>query len=407
MVKQTKITVILTSYNHAKYLRESIDSVLNQTFSDFELIIVDDASTDESWQIIKSYSDSRIQAFRSEFNTKAGGDLRKVISEVVPGGYIAIHHSDDVWEPNKLEKQAAFLDANPQIGAVFSKAFIIDENSDLLEDQSHFYYRIFDQPNRNRYEWLNFFFYNGNALCHPSVLIRNVCYDACGLYRFGFAQLADFDMWVRLCLKYDIYILPEKLVRFRVRSNEMNASGNRPEVRIRGKFEFFQILNNYRSIRTSEDFIKVFPHANEYFRQEDFDIDFALGMVSLEPNMSNFAKLFGLQLLFESLNNPDRRKKLNELYGFNPSDFIELSGKFDVFLVELNPELTPQVADMEQVVKRLSCTVSEREKELLVIYHSRAWQIAMILRKVSELLIPNGSRRAHLAEKVLAMLNHG
>src|SRR5206468_12755719 len=109
-----------------------------------------------------------------------------------------IHHSDDAWEPEKLERQVAFLDGHPEIGAVFTNALAIDEVGSPLLDRTHFLFNIFDQPNRTRHEWLRFFFTVSNALCHPSVLIRKLCYEDCGLYRAGFAQLCDFDMWIRL-----------------------------------------------------------------------------------------------------------------------------------------------------------------------------------------------------------------
>src|SRR5262245_25933982 len=121
MTKQKKVSVILTSYNHAKYLRESIESILNQTFIDFELVIWDDGSTDESWDIINSYSDPRIRAFRNK-TTQHGNPIRMVFPEIETEEYVAIHHSDDIWEPQKLEKQVAFLDTHPDIGAVFTWA---------------------------------------------------------------------------------------------------------------------------------------------------------------------------------------------------------------------------------------------------------------------------------------------
>jgi glycosyltransferase involved in cell wall biosynthesis len=359
-----KVSVILTSYNHAKYLREAIESVLNQTFTDFELIIWDDASTDESWAIIQSYTDLRIRAFRNEINQRGVSNVNRAISEETKGKYIAIHHSDDIWEPQKLEKQVNFLDENPHIGAVFSNVLAIGENGEPFDDESHLYYSIFDQPNRSRYEWLNFFFYHGCAVCHPSVLILRQCYDDCGLYRYGLAQSADFDMWVRLCLKYDIHVLPEKLIRFRVRNNEMNTSGNRSEVRIRWQFEVFQILKNYSGLKTSEEFIKVFPNANEYFRQKGFDIGFALGMVALESNTANDVKLLGLELLFEAVNDPDRARKINEFYRFSHKDFIALTAKYDVFSFELIADLTAQVAEKEQSIQYLTTQVAEKEQSI-------------------------------------------
>jgi len=371
MAEPIKVSVILTSYNHAKYLRESIDSVLNQTFADFELIILDDASVDQSWDIIQSYSDPRIKPLKNIENKRSTLGVNKTIQEIAQGEYIAIHHSDDIWESNKLEKQVAFLIKNPQIGAVFSRAHIIGEDGKPLDDKSQPYYSVFDQPNRSRYEWLNFFFYHGNALCHPSVLIRKACYDDCGLYRYGLAQLPDFDMWIRLCLKYDIHVLEEKLVRFRVRSGELNSSGDRADVRIRQQFEYLQIYNNYLAMKLPDEIIKVFPTAKKFFNPEGFDINFSLGMVFLEANKFNTTNLFALQLLFDALNKPDQAKKIFELYGFGPKDFMELSTKYDVFSVE---GMAPFI---------------EKEKTLNLILNSRGWKFISFLRKIQARLFPS------------------
>ncbi len=410
MSEPIKVSVILTSYNHAKYLREAIESVLGQTYANFELIIWDDHSEDASWEIINEYSDPRIKAFRNEERKRGIWGINKAIAEVAQGEYIAIHHSDDVWEPQKLEKQVVFLEEHPEIGAVFSQALIIGENGESFEDISHPYHGIFEQPNRSRHEWLNFFFYSGNALCHPSVLVRKICYDDCGLYRYGFAQFTDFDMWVRLCLKYEIHVLPEKLVKFRVRANEMNVSGNRPDARIRMQFEFLQIFNNYKSIETSEELIKVFPTANKYSTGEGCDIDFALAMVALEPDTFNTAKLFGLQLLFEALINPERARKIKELYGFSHSDFIALTAKNDVFSIEQVAALSVRVAALSARVAALSAQVAAlsaqaAEKEQVVqsltaqltgILNSKAWKFALFLRQIRVKLLHPGSRREKL-----------
>ena len=388
MAKTPKVTVILTSYNHAKYLREAIDSVLNQTYSDFELIIWDDASTDESWEIINSYSDPRIQAFRNETN-KRGGNIRRALTQGVQGEYIAIHHSDDIWEPQKLEKQTAFLDQNPQIGAVFTNALIINEDGKLFREKSHFYYDVFKQPNRPRHEWLWHFFYYYNALCHPSLLIRRQCYEDCGSYRSGFAVVPDLDMWVRLCMKYEIYVMPEKLVRFRVRDNELNTSGDRPETRARWQFEFLQILGNYRDIRSSEQFVKIFPSAQRFIKPEGFDLEFALAMVALEFKSNRVTELFGLNLLFEILNDHNRAKKIEKLYGFSQSDFINLTAQSDVFSSQLETRLGDmqlRIADQDQTIRSL-------KSELEEIKGGVTWKLYLFIVRIRFALFPSGSRQ--------------
>ena len=387
MTESVKVSVILTSYNHEKYLREAIESTLHQSFSDFELIIWDDASTNSSPQIIESYTDPRIKFFRNDENRRAGYGINKAIREgIAKGEYVAIHHSDDVWEPEKLEKQVAFLDSNPQIGAIFTWAQIIDDDGQPFQDDTHYYAKVFEQTNRTRYDWLNYFFYHDNALCHPSVLIRKKCYDDVGLYRRGMAQVTDFDMWIRLCLKHEIYILPEKLVRFRVHANEMNTSGSRPETRIRVQFEYLQILENYISLSSLEEFLKVFPLAQKYVVAGDFDNYFALGMISLEAGRYKTTELFGLLLLFEALNDPLREEKLQRLYGFGHIDLIELTAMHDIFSVE-------KLVNMAS----LAYKVNELELEIRNIHNSRVWRAAQYLQNLYKSLIPTGSFR----EKIL------
>ena len=112
----SKVSIFMSSFNYASYISEAINSVLNQTFSDYELFIFDDASTDESWQIIQSYTDPRIHSFRNNENRNDKEGMNKVIFSMATGEYIAVHHSDNIWEPEKLQKQSDFLDTHPEIG---------------------------------------------------------------------------------------------------------------------------------------------------------------------------------------------------------------------------------------------------------------------------------------------------
>lgn len=356
-----RVSVVLTSCDHEKFIREAIESSLRQTYSDFELIIWDDASNDDSWAIIKGYSDPRIRAFRNDERRRGIYGLNNAISEVAVGEYIAIHHSDDVWEPEKLEKQVAFLDDHPEIGAVFCKALAISEDGSALTDEKHFYFDIFDQPNRSRHEWLRFFFRTGNALCHPSALIRRSCYADCGLYRYGFACVGDLDMWMRLCLKYEIHVLQEKLVRFRVRDNEANASGDRPETRARAAYEQYRLLLNYREITRFDDLVKIFPAAAKYDRREETDLGFALGMIALREESYTFSRLFGLDLLFDAILDPARAARIERLYDFDYRSFVALTGSDDVLSHE----------GVGDVIGR--------------IYGSRSWRLMRPLRKLARL----------------------
>ena len=154
-----KVTILLTSFNHEKFLKRSIDSILNQTFSDFELYIIDDCSTDQSWNVIKSYQDSRITAIRHSVN-RGRSDWPEFQSQFT-GEYFAVAHCDDMWKPEKLKKQVAYLDNNLDCAACFTEIEVINEDDSPLDDEKSYFASAFHQTNHTRYEWLNSFFYRG------------------------------------------------------------------------------------------------------------------------------------------------------------------------------------------------------------------------------------------------------
>ena len=229
-----KVSIAIPSYNHGKYISETIESILNQTFQDFEIIITDDGSTDNTVEVIKSFKDDRIKLFVFEENQGACKALNNCIINS-KGKYFAYISSDDVWENDKIEKQVKYLDENPSTPVVFTKVKIIDEESNQFTETDHYYYSIFEQENRPRSEWLNHFFYFGNIICHPSIMIKRSVYDEIGLYNERLVNMPDFDMWVRLSMKYNIHILDEKLTKFRVRKDEKNVSGDKPSNPYKGK----------------------------------------------------------------------------------------------------------------------------------------------------------------------------
>ena len=146
-----KVSVILTSYNHDKFLVESIESVLNQTYRDFEFIIVDDCSTDSSWDIISKYKAlyPEIVTIRHDYNWH-GGVTEDTVRNYATGEYIALHHSDDVWGLDKLEKQIKAMETTPGCVAVFTNAKAIDDSGQDYLDEKGFYYNLFKVENRSR-----------------------------------------------------------------------------------------------------------------------------------------------------------------------------------------------------------------------------------------------------------------
>ena len=156
-IKTPKISVRIPAYNHEKYIRECLDSVLNQTFQNFEIVITDDGSTDRTADIIREYNDPRIKLVVFENNQGSASAIANALQRA-SGEYVANICSDDMWELDKLEKQVYFLENNPDIDAVFTRVQLIDEDSNPFVDEKNIYFHVFEEPNRTRDEWLRLFF---------------------------------------------------------------------------------------------------------------------------------------------------------------------------------------------------------------------------------------------------------
>src|SRR3954451_12937994 len=218
------VSVLIPSYQHEKYIGEAIESVLAQTFSNIEVVIVDDASSDSSASIVRSYRDSRI-VFRELYENIGACQAMNVGISMCRGQYIAVCNSDDKWVADKLQKQLHVFSCGTNIAAVFSDVEWIDDEGACLGDC---YAGVFRQANRSRFRWMRDLLESGNRLCHPSVLIRRDVYEKVGLYNNFYRQLPDLDMWVRVLEHFDIFVMPERLVKFRVHPN--NTSRPTPSV---------------------------------------------------------------------------------------------------------------------------------------------------------------------------------
>src|SRR3989339_1165003 len=296
-----KVSVIISAFNHEKYVAESIKSIINQTFDNFELIVVDNGSSDSTYKILKGIKDPRIRIFRIKKNVGFSHALNYVLKRT-KGEYISLFSSDDISLPNKLAKQVKHLDNHLDVGAVFSQAQMIDEQGNTIS--KHYYYDVFNKTNRNRFQWLNYFFHNGNCLCFPSALIRKSLYKEIQFENESLTQLHDFDAWIRTCLKQNIYVSSEKLVKFRIRSDNMNAGADTVENKIRSIFDFGKELKQFLKIKKFEKFTKIFPQSQKKYKDINDDelIPFYVARQALEVEHV-FHHKFTLDVLYDLLQN--------------------------------------------------------------------------------------------------------
>lgn len=201
--EKPKVTVLMPVYNGEKYLEEAVNSILNQTFIDFELLIVDDGSTDGSAAIIQAYDDPRIRPVRNEKNLNLAATLNRGIA-MARGEYIARMDCDDLSLPERLSRQVSFLDENPSCGLCATNAVAVNTAGENL-------FNLFPEETAVPLEWTLIW---ENPIAHPTVMLRkNVLLDFA--LKYNEIPSEDYDLWCRLVLRAKISRLPEVLLHYR------------------------------------------------------------------------------------------------------------------------------------------------------------------------------------------------
>lgn len=201
------ISIVMPSYNTGKFIEETINSVMAQTYKNWELLIVDDCSTDNTDVVVSTFKDHRIRYFKNECNTGAAISRNLALREA-KGRWIAFLDSDDIWLPEKLEKQIAFMKVN-KYNFSYTKYSEIDEHSHSLNILVSGPKRI---TKRRMYNY-----------CWPGCLTVMYNSDVVGLTQIAdIKKNNDYAMWLRVCQKTDCYFLDEELARYRKRNGSIS-----------------------------------------------------------------------------------------------------------------------------------------------------------------------------------------
>lgn len=203
------VSIVLPCYNHGEYVKEAIESVLTQTYTDFELFVFDNGSTDGSWKVIQEIEDNRMIKIRLEKN-----DILEVKKQFIcraSGRYFAIMHSDDVWKKEKIEKQIKFLKENKDARLCFTWSEYVDEWLNPIKGFEDY----FKEYNKTEKEWWETFFTRYNHLSCPSFLCEREIYIKHFGKLYPYRQIADFYCWMKILEETNLYIVEEFLVKQR------------------------------------------------------------------------------------------------------------------------------------------------------------------------------------------------
>ncbi len=206
MAKNPKVSLVMKVYNGEKYLREAMESILSQTFTDFEFLIIDDGSKDSSAEIVRSYQDKRIRFLQNEKNMGLCATQNRVIEEA-RGEYIAVMDCDDISYPTRFEKQVKYLDEHPEV--MMCGSF----RNDIVDGKES----PFQQIMNLEHSTLGFSLFFGNMFfTHSSIMFRSAQYHEEGL-SYGAAPIAeDYGIIIEMAKRYEVALIPERLIAYRI-----------------------------------------------------------------------------------------------------------------------------------------------------------------------------------------------
>lgn len=378
------VSIIMPNYNGEDYINDAINSVLNQTYSKFELIIIDDGSTDRSKELISEKKDRRITPVFLSYNGHICNALNIGLG-FAKGEYIARIDSDDIWENDKLEKQIQVLETNNKIGACFSWVNIIDEENFIINDEKDELYHLFRSDNADRIEHLRRLFYQGCYFCHPTVLIRKDIMDQIGLYDYSFVQIQDYDYWLRLLLITDIYIIKEELVRYRrCQDPSRNLSGNSDVANIRSLNENMLMKDKFISSLSKLQFTEIFRKDFKYkdaCSDEEIECEKAFILLNSFEKTARYP-VNGVYKIQKLLNHRTTRELLHQKYHFTDKDFYNLMSRhifYDYILERSGEELCEREKDVEYLKSE-----NLKQKQLIDSFeYSKSWNLTRPLRIIS------------------------
>jgi glycosyltransferase involved in cell wall biosynthesis len=215
-MSQPAVSILLPVYNSEKYLRQAIDSLLNQTFTNFELLIINDGSIDQSEKVIISYDDSRIVYLKNDRNRGLIYTLNKGI-ELAKGKYIARMDADDICCRDRLQKQFDWLEKSKETTVISSQVSFINENGIETGDWKDDLETTTFASIKQKMIWVN-------CIAHPTVMIHS---DILKQYKYSGNQVntEDYDLWLRLLADgHKIEKIPEKLLLYRVHQLSITGS---------------------------------------------------------------------------------------------------------------------------------------------------------------------------------------
>jgi glycosyltransferase involved in cell wall biosynthesis len=215
-VDQGKVSIVVTCYNYGKYISDCLNSILKQKYQNYEVVIIDDGSTDNTEKVVSPYLENqKIKYCKQENMGQAGAKNNGIRNST--GEFIAFLDADDMWADNMLEKEMALF-SDKRIGVVYSRVRFINEKNKEVIIKSNNKYLLPRSGNITSYLLFE------NIVTFSSSIVRKECLDKCGYFDESFKMGIDWDLWLRISTKYQFSYVNEPLLIYRIHSTQMSKN---------------------------------------------------------------------------------------------------------------------------------------------------------------------------------------
>ena len=328
MPTNPKVSVALITYNQQDCVGRTIESILNQTYQNFEIIVGDDSSTDETARVVKSYKDERIKYFKTDYNIGINGNLNLAVNKA-NGDIIAFTDGDDKLRENYLEHIVGCFESMSEVDVVYSQLCAIDKNDKYIKGKDEYFWRTF---NKTRQEYIYQAFMDSNILQSPGMAMRKRVVESIFPLPCSLANFQDYAMHIDILINgFKCYVLDKILVDYRIFDDGRNMSLNNDTATKREQMEISALMNYFLKIKDIKLLQEIFKDeiANTSIQPYDDTIPFFLGQMALLSSDYE-RKEWGYHTIMKFLSNKSNFDIAHSRYGFEFKDYLKLIEKISL-----------------------------------------------------------------------------
>lgn len=323
------LSILCPTYNHEKYVKCFIDSLLAQTNPNWELIIVDDCSTDNNVAEIQKYNDKRIKLFRNPFNMGINCTMNNAF-EQAKGDVVAFSASDDMFANDFVETILNTFEQNPDADVIYSNLQIMNQDGIIQNGD------IWKQPNDDKYNLLRKMFFERNIMLSPGTAFRAKSFQKLYPLPIALSQYQDYKLNVEIALNLHAIMSDKASVIYRKPSKKSGISAGSAKTSRTRQLEENLLMDSFLQITNvaklqeifGDDLLKQFGALDKNF------IPYYLGTLALNHAKTEYKKLWGYNQIVKFITDSENYNLLHKKYGFCYKDFLNLADKFEKTPVE-------------------------------------------------------------------------